>query len=227
VLAEPDDMLDKGPRPGASGRERMCVASRAVRPIDEMIRFVAGPDRRIVPDVKRKLPGRGAWVTARRTLVAKAVKTGALRRAFKDRATVDADLPATVERLLVQSVLDALAIAHKAGETVSGYYKVENALTSGAATALIHASDASRDGVRKIAGVAARRPRADETTLPVIDAFDSIDLDLALGRTNVIHAALVPGRASGAVLGRWHMLEQYRESGSDVGSAERAAVPSA
>ena len=51
-------------RPRDGGNDRMCIVTRARRSPDEMIRFVADPGGEIVPDIKRKLPGRGVWVTA-------------------------------------------------------------------------------------------------------------------------------------------------------------------
>ena len=60
----PNDELDAGPRKGGPGTERLCALTRAVKPVDELIRFVVGPDG-VVPDLKRKLPGRGLWITAR------------------------------------------------------------------------------------------------------------------------------------------------------------------
>lgn len=221
-----DDGLDAGPRGAAAERERLCVATRTVRPTSALIRFVAGPDGRVIPDIKRKLPGRGAWVTAARGPVAAAVKQGALRRAFKGKATVDADLAEETERLLARAVTDALAIAHKAGTVVAGYTKVEAALTGGAPIGLIRARDASPDGARKMDAAAGRRPGAEGMRLPVIDSFESVELDLALGRANVIHAALLPGRASEAVLGRWRMLEQFRTGVPDArGDSQTAAPP--
>ena len=40
-------------------QERHCALSRTLKPVDEMIRFVVGPGDETVPDIKRKLPGRG------------------------------------------------------------------------------------------------------------------------------------------------------------------------
>ncbi|MDC7983563.1 RNA-binding protein [Rhodoplanes sp. TEM] len=221
----PDEtLLDGGPKGAAAGRERLCIATRTVRPIDEMIRFVAGPDGRVVPDVKRKLPGRGAWVTAARGPLATAVKQGAFKRAFKGKATAEAGLVEATERLLERAVLDALAIAHKAGAVVAGYTKVEAALAAGTPVGLVRARDASPDGVRKIDAAAARRPRTDAMPIPVVGSFESVDLDLALGRTNVIHAALLPGRASEAVLGRWRMLEMFRTGVPDPRGARQTAA---
>src|SRR5258706_6362 len=84
MLARPDDAdTDAGPRRAAACTERLCVVTREVKPIDEMIRFVVGPDLAVVPDLKRKLPGRGVWVSARRDIVAAAAKRRALGRAFR------------------------------------------------------------------------------------------------------------------------------------------------
>jgi hypothetical protein len=77
--------------------------------------------------------------------------------------------------------------------------------------AILSASDASPDGVRKIAAAAARR-KTDENAaeIPVIAAFMSAQLDLALGRSNVVHAALLAGPASNGFLARCQSLERFR-----------------
>jgi hypothetical protein len=46
--------------------------------------------------------------------------------------------------------------------------------------------------------------------IPVIAALTSEQLDLALGRSNVIHAALLAGPASKTFLSRSHVLVRYR-----------------
>ena len=61
-----DSELDPGATKVASGMERHCALSRTLKPVDEMIRFVVGPGDETVPDIKRKLPGRGIWITATR-----------------------------------------------------------------------------------------------------------------------------------------------------------------
>lgn len=221
MLARIDDgMLDLGPRKPAA-RERLCVVTRAVRPLSELIRFVAAPDGHVVADIKRDLPGRGAWVTARRDVLAQAVRRGALQRALRKPVTVRADLPAETERLLARAVLDALAIARKAGQVAAGHAKVAAALATGAVAALIHARDASEDGVRKIAAEARQR-HAPEHPLPVIGTFASAELDLALARSNVIHAALLSGHASEAVLARWRALDQFRTGSAGRRDGEEA-----
>ena len=148
ALADPD--LDNGPRTDRSATMRMCAVSREVRPIDELIRFVVSPQGEVVPDLKRKLPGRGLWVSASRRTVAEAVRRNQFAKGFKREIRAAATLPADTEALLVRSATEALAMAAKAGQVVAGFSKVEGALAQGQAQALIHASDGAADGIRKL-----------------------------------------------------------------------------
>jgi len=204
------DPVDAGPRKAAAATERLCVATRSVKPVTDMIRFVVGPDGQVVADLKRKLPGRGVWVTATRQALAEAIRRKAFARAFKREVRVQPDLADRVEALLERSALDALAIAHKSGVLAAGFAKVEAALQRGSVIALIHAADAGPDGVTKIAAAARRRPGAQAARIPVVERFSSAQLDLALGRANVIHAALLAGRASDSFLARCRSLERFR-----------------
>jgi predicted RNA-binding protein YlxR (DUF448 family) len=203
------DPVDAGPRKAAAATERLCVATRSVTPVTDMIRFVVGPDGQVVADLKRKLPGRGAWVTATREALAEAIRRKAFARAFKREVRVEPDLADRVEALLERSALDALAIAHKCGAVAAGFARVEAALQRETVVALIHAADAGPDGVKKIAA-ATRRTGPQDARIPVVERFGSAQLDLALGRANVIHAALLADRASDSFLARWRSLERFR-----------------
>jgi len=204
-----DAMTDLGPHGAAAATERLCIATREVRPVGEMIRFVAGPDGAVVPDLKRRLPGRGVWVTARRRVVEEAVRRRVFGRGLKCEIKAPADLPEVLDSLLERSALDALSMAHKAGLVVLGFAKVEAAVARGPVIALLRARDAGADAGRKLA--AALRRRADgRTDGKIVEAFTSAQLDLALGRLNVVHAALLTGRASETFLGRWQILESFR-----------------
>src|ERR1700734_2477027 len=103
--------LDNGPQ--SRERERMCVVTREVRPVADLIRFVVGPDGEAVPDLKRKLPGRGVWVTATHDALAEGIKRKTLARGFKREVRLAADLVARTEGLLERAVFDALAMAGK------------------------------------------------------------------------------------------------------------------
>jgi uncharacterized protein len=225
MLAVADQDLDNGPRTHRSATMRMCAVSREVRPVDELIRFVVSPDGEVVPDLKRKLPGRGLWISATRKAVAEAVRRHHFRRGFKRDVRVPSALPSDTENLLVRSAVDALAMAAKAGQVISGFGKVETALEQGRPQALplalIHASDGAADGIRKLDakfGTSAARKAGINDNLPgrpIIIALTSEQLDLALGRSNVIHAALLAGPASKTFLLRCQMLVQYRLADDD------------
>src|SRR6266581_5449230 len=133
MLAFADPDLDNGPRTDRSATMRMCAVTREVRGIDELIRFVVAPTGEVIPDLKRKLPGRGLWVSASRKAVAEAVRRHQFSKGFKRDVRAAPTLAADTEVLLVRSLTDALAMAAKAGQVVSGFSKVEGALTQGTA----------------------------------------------------------------------------------------------
>ena len=188
---------------------RRCALTRAPRPRDELIRFVLGPDGTVVPDLRERLPGRGMWLTASRDTVADAVKRKVFARALKAEAKVPEELPAQVERLLNEVALSALALANKAGEAAFGFAKVEEAIARGRVLALIHAREAAEDGCRKLDGKA--RGASGGRSIPAIRAFGTDELNLATGRPNVIHAALIQGGAAERVLAAASRLERYRK----------------
>jgi uncharacterized protein len=231
MLAFADPDLDNGPRTDRSARSRMCAVTRAVRPIDELIRFVVSPSGEVVADLKRKLPGRGLWVSASRQAVAEAARRSQFSKGFKRDIRVAPTLAADTENLLVRGVVEALAMAAKAGQVISGFSKVEGALAQRQARnpvrALIHAADGAADGIRKLDAVVRQNAgnNADSPEFPVVTVLTSEQLDLALGRSNVVHAALLAGPASRTFLSRSQTLVRYRMADDD-GTAGNAAKKS-
>ncbi|MCW4114974.1 RNA-binding protein [Aurantimonas sp. MSK8Z-1] len=183
---------------------RMCIVSRKSLPADALIRFVLGPDGAVVADLRRRLPGRGAHVEARRETVDLAVRRNLFARALKASVKAPTELGAEVDGLLARHALGALGLARKAGELVTGSAKVEAALRSGRALALVQAKDASPDGLRKVAALC----RGGE--IEVLRPFTSGEMDLALGGVNVVHAAVLAGHAGAAALKRLEALTTYR-----------------
>jgi predicted RNA-binding protein YlxR (DUF448 family) len=213
ALADPD--LDNGPRTDKSARFRMCAVSREQRPIDELIRFVVAPSGEVIADLKRKLPGRGLWVSASRQVVAEAVRRHQFSRGFKRDVRVAPTLATDTENLLARGVVEALAIAAKASQVIAGFAKVEAALEGRLPLAgLIHASDGASDGIRKLDAIARQSAgiHGESPVLPVVTALTSAELDLALNRSNVVHAALLAGPASKTFLLRSQTLVRYRSA---------------
>ncbi|MPZ57061.1 MAG: RNA-binding protein [Rhizobiales bacterium] len=219
-LQDSNGDADAGPRSDQSVTERMCIATRTVKPIGEMIRFVVAPDGTVVPDLKRKLPGRGIWVTATRDALAQAVKRKAIGTGFKRDVRADAGLVVLTDGLLERAVLDALAICGKASLAVMGFAKVDAALAREPVVALLHASGAAADGVRKL-DAALQRRFDDANRVRIVTDLSSDQLDLALARPNVVHAALLAGSVSDTFLARHARLTRFRTGSSPGGNDAR------
>ena len=171
-------------------RERRCITTGEVRPVENLVRFVVGPEGNIVPDIEAKLPGRGLWVTADGAILARAVAKNDFPKAAKAPVKVAPDLVARVEKRLAERMLSDLGLARRAGQLVLGFDNVTRALdTKPPPRVLVEASEGAADGRKKLAGSAAARGLRVET----IDCLTRAELSLALGRENVIHAAVKPG----------------------------------
>jgi predicted RNA-binding protein YlxR (DUF448 family) len=204
--------LDRGADSVAAGQERTCALTREIMPVSEMIRFVLGPGDAVIADVKRKLPGRGLWITASEGSLQEAIKRNVFARGFKRPVHVSPNLVGETQRLLALAALDALAIAAKAGLVASGFAKVESAIRRNEAVALLHASDGAADGKRKLeAALRRNQEESREITreIAVIDEFTGPQLDLALSRPNVVHAALFAGPGSETFLARVKRLQRF------------------
>ena len=213
------------PRPAKADpdRVRLCIVTRAELPPAQLIRFVLGPDDRIVPDLAQRLPGRGVWVTATRPAVADAVKRGLFAKSLKQNVKADKDLPDQVDKLLGAETRQVLSLANKAGLVTTGFSKVEIALERGEAAALITASDASADGAGKLARKFRAIRGAAQLDAPIIGDLTSDELSLAIGGSNVIHAAIARGGAGGGLGRRFisccQRLRHYRMKLDDAGIA--------
>jgi uncharacterized protein len=181
-----------------------------------MLRFALGPDGSVVPDIRRKLPGRGVWTRLSFETVSRAAVKQAFSRAFRAKAPAPAALAETVDALLERDALQSLSIAKKAGLVVAGAFKVDSAIEAGDVAALIQASDGAPDGAAKRARALRSKLGPDAHEVVSVDIFSSSQLDLALGRANVIHAALKHGAASSAFLARADRLRRYRDSEADA-----------
>jgi predicted RNA-binding protein YlxR (DUF448 family) len=227
VQGDPDQE-QRANRPRADERTRKCIATGQVLPEERLIRFAAAPDGSVVPDLARKLPGRGLWVEASRAAVDQAAKKNAFSRAAKAQLKAAADLSDLVEKLLRQRLLQALGLARRSGELTWGYDRVSAAIAGGHAAWMIEASDGASDGRRKLLQIAARQ----DAPPRLIGAFSEAEIGLALGLENVIHLAFLAGRGAG----RWTLdverlsgfrpllPESWREEPQDGAVSRRSAA---
>lgn len=207
--------------------DRTCIVTRKSAAPDELIRFVVGPDFVVVPDLKRKLPGRGCWVTAHRSCVEKAASRNLFLRAFKCKVTVPEDLAGLVDTLMAKSALGSLGLARKAGQIALGAAKVDAAVRRGDAIAVVHAAEAAGDGERKIRQAAKAVEHMGGPTIRPYKLFSQAELSLALGGTNVIHAAVLAGEAGNAACRRMVALDRYRGGSPDLVQVDAAVADKA
>jgi predicted RNA-binding protein YlxR (DUF448 family) len=210
VVVEADFAETRGPKVGGS-RERRCIVTGDHLSEARLYRFVASPEGKVVPDVDAKLPGRGFWVRADKNAIAQAGAKGLFSRAAKSPLVADAGLPDLAESRLVERMLGLIGLARRSGELILGFDQVEEALRGtgkqrNPPAVIVEAADASADGTRKLQGAARKRG-----IFPfVIGAFTSDELSLALGRPNVVHAALKSGWLAERLVFEAGRLEGFR-----------------
>ncbi|MGB5949269.1 MAG: RNA-binding protein [Parvibaculum sp.] len=195
---------------GRQAEERRCIVTGEAGPKEGLIRFVIGPQASPVPDLGERLPGRGIWVSARREAVETAIRKGLFSRAARMKVEASEALADEVERLLAKRAMEALGLARKAGCLVLGFEKVMAAIGKGEVALLIEARDGSEDGARKLAGaLKARDQGAAKRATPILSPLWTAEMGLALGRANVVHAALTQGSMKNKVLADLARLESY------------------
>ncbi len=204
---------------GSCDTKRQCAVTRARRPCHELLRFAVDPEGHAVPDLKARLPGRGVWLTCARDVVEKAAAGGLFTKAFRQPVKPAESLTGLVESLLQREALQRLSLANKAGLVVCGFDKVTKALRAGGVTCLLHASDASTDGCGKLDRLACGWVNGAQPAVEVLCNFNAEQLSLALGRPNVVHAAVKQGGPCEKILDAVARLERYR-----AGSAVYAAA---
>jgi len=193
--------------------ERRCIATGQSQSKAGLIRFVIGPEGRVVADLLGKLPGRGLWVAAERAALEAAVEKNCFARAAKSPAEVPKTLVAEVEAGLVRRLVELLSMARKAGLAVTGFEKVKDWLAKGQATVLIQAADGSERGKEKLhppPGAAA-----------FIGCLSGSEIGLAFGRDYAIHAALAAGGLTTRVVEEAARLSGLRGTGGAKALRER------
>jgi uncharacterized protein len=220
--------MRKPPNETLDGPQRTCILSRRTAGRDELIRLALSPDGAVAPDVRARAPGRGAWIGVDRatleTAQAKGKLKGALARAFKTGdVAIPADLGDMIEAALRKSALDRLGLEARAGNLTTGSERIETAARRGQVALLIHAADASAEGRRKLdqawrVGSDREGSGAQGLVFPEGRAI----LSLALGRENVVHAAIIDRAAAARVtraLDRWRAFIG-REDGLSAATAQ-------
>ncbi len=167
---------------------RRCIVTGEVRPREEMLRFVRGPDGRLVPDIAGTLPGRGLWLQARRDVVETASAKKLFAKAARAAVTVPGDLADRIAVLLRRRALETLGLARRAGQAVAGFEKVRSWLETGRAGLVLAAVDGAPGGRAKVAALA--------RDVPVVALLTAAELGAATGRPQAVHVAVAAGAFS-------------------------------
>ena len=183
---------------------RRCILSGAVRPKDEMVRFVVGPGGEIVADVDERLPGRGFWLSADRDMLMKASAKHVFAKAARRSVRVPDNFADLVEGALVRRCLSLVGLARRAGQAVIGYEKSREWLKSGRAGIVVAASDGSAASRAKLEALASGVP---------IAVLRADELGAAAGRDRAVHMVVSPGRLADSLKREAERLAGFRRAG--------------
>jgi len=206
------DALNRTPpklvRRSSSGKakRRRCILTRREGTTDGMIRFVAGPDRRIIADLAERLPGRGLWLSANTAALEEAYAKGLFAQAARRPLTMDDEFPVKISKQLAQRALNYLGLALRAGVIEVGHDQVRAIIGASRAALLLQAAD----------GAAQPRTRMRNFAhdIPAVEMFTRAELSHALGRDNVVHAALQPSTLADRFLIECRRLGGFRSVGN-------------
>lgn len=192
---------------GTSGAQngplRRCLVTGAVRPKDQMVRFVIGPDSEIVADVEERLPGRGFWLSADRDVLMKAGAKHLFAKAARRAVRVPDDLADRVEHALVRRCLSLIGLARRAGQAVVGYERAREWLKSGRDGIVVAAVDGSAGGRARLEALARG---------PSIAALRANEMGAAAGRDRAVHIVVSPGRLADSLRREAGRLAGFRRS---------------
>jgi uncharacterized protein len=184
----------------------MCIVTRLEGTPDTLIRFARAPDGTVVPDLAAKLPGRGVWVTCSAKTVGEAIKKQAFARGFEEACMVPETLVQQVIALLRKQAVSHVALARKAGAALQGFTKVEEALRKGGVKVLLHTMGAGGDGISKL-------DRLKQPSTIISNSFLPDEMDLAFGRPNVIHAAIMAGGLADKLVVQLQRMTNFEDVG--------------
>jgi predicted RNA-binding protein YlxR (DUF448 family)/ribosomal protein L30E len=186
---------------------RRCIASGQVRPKEDMLRFVVGPENDLVPDLEGRLPGRGLWLSADRDVVNTACAGNHFAKAARRQVTVPDDLFERVDSLLARRCLDLIGLARRAGDVAVGFEKVRARLAKGGVAIVLAARDGADGGRDKVRALAPR--------VPVIDLFTAAELGAVMGRPHAVHVVVDEGGLAKSLLRQAKRLAALRRPTTD------------
>ena len=185
-------------------KERRDIVSGNVMESAEMLRFTITPDNMVVPDFKKRLPGKGIYVACSKSSLSIAIEKNLFAKAAKKNVKLPSDLLEMVENLLRKKGLEAICLAKKAGDLLTGFEKVAEALKKDKVAFLLEAKDAGEDGHEKLLSLA--------KNMEVFMLYEVEELDKALDRVNTVHVAFLKNDIAKMVYNDLKKLDKFLNS---------------
>lgn len=180
---------------------RKCIVTGEIKDKSQLLRFVHTPDNQIVPDLNKKLPGKGIYVSASYCVLEQAIEKNLFAKVLKKNVKANKELLQTVEKVLHKSALNAISLARKSGDVVIGLDKVLEALKCENVSFLLVATDADGDGLKKLQGK--------QGMLPMYRLFSVEELDTVLNRVNTVYLAFLKAGMSKMVQDNFEKLSEF------------------
>lgn len=184
--------------------ERKCIVSGEVMEKEALLRFTVTPDNQVIPDFRKKLPGKGIWVKNSKNALQIAIDKNLFSKASKRNVKISEGLMQIVEELLRKKGLEAISLARKAGVLVTGLDKVSDAVKKGKAAFVLEAKDAGADGHYRVMLLA--------KDLDVFRTYGIEELDRALDKVNTVHIAFLKSEMAKAVRVEFSRFESFLNS---------------
>lgn len=185
-------------------KERRDIVSGSVMDGADLLRFTVTPDNMVIPDFKKKLPGKGIYVACSMSSLKIAIEKNLFAKTFKKNVKLPEDLAGMVENLLRKKGLEAVCLAKKAGDLLTGFEKVAEALKKDKVAFLLEAKDAGEDGHEKMLSLA--------KNLKVFMLYGVEELDKALDRVNTVHVAFLKNDMAKMVYNDLNKLDKFLNS---------------
>ncbi len=169
--------------------QRSCLGCGATTDKGALLRFVLGPDGFLTPDLKGKLPGRGAYICPLRSCLGLAIKKKRFPASFKSPVSgIDQEkIVFAIRTIVTERVRGYLSLAAKAGEVFSGSDAVAGRLRGGKVGVLFIATDLSEESRKKFSAMAGH------AGVELVAMFDKESLGTLIGKEHRGVVAVEPG----------------------------------
>lgn len=185
-------------------KERKDIVSGKVMDSKDLLRFTITPDNQVIPDFKRRLPGKGIYVNCSLSALKTAIAKNLFAKAAKKNVKISDDLISMVENILRKKGLESICLAKKAGILVTGFEKVSEAIKRNKVAFVLEAKGAGTDGHEKMLSLAKE--------LEVFVLYDVEELDKALDKVNTVHTAFLKNEMSKMVYNEFKRLYAFLNS---------------